>query len=792
MASGTPPDVSQRRLWDRLTADCPSFLYLALFYAGYVLAAGFGQWLAIIPDIGITLWPPSGLFIATLILNPKRSWPCWVAAGFLAETTCNLFWFHNPLYVAVPIYVGNALEAMIGAWLVGRFCKRPVQLDTINEILALSLFGAAIAPVASATIGSATLAWFGLQPFTVAWPLWWIGDATGVLLIAPLTIVLVQDWRDLVRVSVARVVEACLLALVFLGACALSLGGYLPFAYIIMPPLLWAAVRFEFKGAAVLLVMLAVMTAVFTVTGVSQFTGDPETQKQHHVMMQLFLAISAFSALVVAAVSRQHQQALLRLKRLNAELESRVAERTATLRESELQLRLAQEAAELGTWENNFVSGKYLWTAQVRDLIGVGPDDPASLDLLMSRVHPDDRGAIEAEITGIRQLRQDRPYRREFRVIRPGGAVRWLEDQGRVEYGENGHAGRAVGILRDVTDRKTYEQQAQFLAREVNHRAKNILSLVQAIARQTAASSPVDFVPRFLKRLHALAASQDMLINSGWKGAELRDLIGTLLAHFKDLIGERIILEGPTLRIKASASQALGLAIHELATNAGKYGALSGDDGIVTVAWSVGQGRSGESIFAISWVERGGPPVTPPGRRGFGTTVIETMTKLSLQADVAFDFKPDGLSWRLECPAAQVLEERAAAQAAALPGRSTARVLVVEDEAVAALDVASELEGAGYKIVGPAANVEQAMRLLAQQGCDAAVLDINLGPETSAPVAARLIELGVPFVALSGSTLEERPPIFRNAPFLAKPMDCAQLIDVLARFTVAPPAASAG
>ena len=168
----------------------------------------------------------------------------------------------------------------------------------------------------SATVGSATLAWFGVksQTFAAVWPLFWIGDATGILLVAPLALVVIQNWRSKAQLSAAQWMEAGVLGLIFLGVAALSLSGYLPSAYIIMPPLLWAAVRFEFKGAAVALTLLALITMAFTISGASQFVGDPESQRQKQVMLQLFLAISAFSALIVAAISRQHQQAVLTLR----------------------------------------------------------------------------------------------------------------------------------------------------------------------------------------------------------------------------------------------------------------------------------------------------------------------------------------------------------------------------------------------------------------------------------------------------------------------------------------------
>src|SRR5262252_8568741 len=188
--------------------------------------------------------------------------------------------------------------------------------------------------------------------------------------------------------------------------------------------------------------------------------------------------------------------------------------------------------------------------------------------------------------------------------------------------------------------------------REVNHRAKNMLSLVQAIARQTAAREPEDFIGCFTERIQALAANQDLLIRNEWQGVDMEDLVRAQLAHFADLVGSRIGVHGPKLHLNAAAAQAIGLALHELATNAGKYGALSVDAGHVDVGWQFDDG----GIFTMGWTERDGPPVSPPRRRGFGSTVITWMAKRSVDGEVELDYAPSGLVWHLTCPAANALE----------------------------------------------------------------------------------------------------------------------------------------
>jgi two-component sensor histidine kinase len=172
-----------------------------------------------------------------------------------------------------------------------------------------------------------------------------------------------------------------------------------------------------------------------------------------------------------------------------------------------------------------------------------------------------------------------------------------------------------------------------------------------AIAHQTATQNPEDFIERFSDRIQALSANQDLLVRNEWNGVEVEDLARAQLAPFAGLIGSRIAVHGPKLRLKAASAQAIGLALHELATNAGKYGALSTNTGRVDIFW----GCDGDT-FTMSWTEREGPPVSAPKRRGFGTIVMQAMTERSMDGAVNLDYAPSGLTWRLTCPAVNALE----------------------------------------------------------------------------------------------------------------------------------------
>ena len=186
----------------------------------------------------------------------------------------------------------------------------------------------------------------------------------------------------------------------------------------------------------------------------------------------------------------------------------------------------------------------------------------------------------------------------------------------------------------------------------------------------------------------------------------------------------------------------------------------------------------------MSWIESGGPPVAKPTRRGFGSNVIDGMLRMSLGCDAEVDFAPTGLVWRIGCPADGLIESDVAPlprpngsaptqKPALVYGR---RILVVEDEPLIAMDFSQTLSAADYVVIGPANSVAQALALLAQFGCDAAVLDVNLGRETSEPIARELIKLGTPFVTTSGYSREQQPQIMQTVPLLGKPVSSAVLI----------------
>ena len=216
----------------------------------------------------------------------------------------------------------------------------------------------------------------------------------------------------------------------------------------------------------------------------------------------------------------------------------------------------------------------------------------------------------------------------------------------------------AEALYSAFAERKEREAHISFLLREMAHRGKNLLSVVQAIASQTArqTESSGEFVRRFSARLQSLASSSDLLVREEWRGADLRELIKSQLAPFVEIDGPRLLLNGPAVRVSAEASQSLGLALHELATNAAKHGALSVPEGKIAIEWQVTEGE-GQSRFQISWREEDGPTVRAPHRRGFGHVVIERMVAQALSGQVSMEFDPKGFRWSLDAPAVSVLRQ---------------------------------------------------------------------------------------------------------------------------------------
>jgi PAS domain S-box-containing protein len=310
-------------------------------------------------------------------------------------------------------------------------------------------------------------------------------------------------------------------------------------------------------------------------------------------------------------------------------------------------LRLAIDAADVGTWDFDIDTDKVVWSDRCYGMFGIKPGEAIDPGTFLARVHPGDQARVQEAMGLARDPTVRADYSIEFRAIgRDDHVERWLYVKGKVFFGDDDKAHRFVGAVVNITDRKRAELHLRLLVNELNHRVKNSLATIQAIAAQsfTGERALPQAQEAFSNRIVALAEAHDLLTRENWEGAELHDVTSRLA----DLHGgqARFELSGPSIRLSPKTALSLSMALHELATNAMKYGALSTPDGRIRVVWDLSP-DPGAARLDLTWTERGGPLVKPPTERGFGSRLIERGLAAELSGSAAIDFQPDGVVCRI-------------------------------------------------------------------------------------------------------------------------------------------------
>ncbi len=309
------------------------------------------------------------------------------------------------------------------------------------------------------------------------------------------------------------------------------------------------------------------------------------------------------------------------------------------LQESEERFRMLADNISQFAWIAN-PAGDVIWfNKRWLDYTGVSPEDPA--DDWRRQVLP------EAEIERVqanfrRSIETGRDWEDTFPLRGKDGQTRWFLSRARPICNDEGRIVWWFGTNTDITEQREQAEQIRVLLMELNHRSKNLLATVQALARRSADGNR-EFIARFEDRLRSLAVNQDILVRRAWREVPVRELVEGQLAFFGQAPGE-LAIAGPDCALVPRAAEIVGMALHELATNALKYGALASAGGHVTVGWD-----NPADSFSIWWHESGGPPVRPPERTGFGTTVIRDLPRRALDAAVELEYAPDGLRWSLSC-----------------------------------------------------------------------------------------------------------------------------------------------
>jgi PAS domain S-box-containing protein len=302
----------------------------------------------------------------------------------------------------------------------------------------------------------------------------------------------------------------------------------------------------------------------------------------------------------------------------------------------------------MGSWDWDLTRGECVWDEGQCRIFGVDPSSfsvtPANVRALL---HPED---IEKLEQALRRICADaQSYQAEFRVRRPTGELRWCIGTAAATLDGNGRLARVSGVTVDITERKLTEERQVLLAREVDHRARNALAVVQSIVRLTRATTIEDYVAAVEGRIRALSRAHMLLSRSRWEGADIRKLVEEELAPYRTGESETFAAIGPEVMLQPATAQALALALHELATNAAKYGALALSSGRVAVSWTA-QPDPGGTRLRLTWQETGGPIVVQPQKQGFGSRLLQRVLATQLQAQVTMDFQEEGLRFSMTMP----------------------------------------------------------------------------------------------------------------------------------------------
>ena len=476
---------------------------------------------------------------------------------------------------------------------------------------------------------------------------------------------------------------------------------------------------------------------------------------------------------VFADLYRKNRQ----LERLNAELEERVVARTAELQastqrlmQSEQRRSLALAAGNMGSWDWDLSTNKIVWDEGQHAIYGVSPAEfvvtPASFKVL---ILPEDWERLQVGMDAL--LRDGAPHQAEYRIRRPNGEIRWCASIAAASQDETGKVVRISGVTMDITERKEAEERQALLAREVDHRAKNAMAIVQSIVRLTKADSISEYANVIEGRIKALSRAHALLSDTRWQGAEMAKLVEEELAPYRSGHADRIRISGPKVVLEPTTAQTLALALHELSTNAVKYGSLSQASGRLELNWDVLPDE-----IVVTWRESGGPAVQKPSQTGFGAKIITSSIERQLEGKVAFDWLPEGLFCELRAPRRHssnstsdtVVSLPAANASKKLPSE---RILIVEDEALVAMILEDQLADLGISVTATCASVPDAMRAIEKNAPQAAILDVNLRGQLVYPVADCLMDRGIPFVFVTGYGRESIDRRYSFVKVLEKPVE---------------------
>lgn len=432
----------------------------------YILAGKFGLTHAFLNASATAVWPPTGIALVALLLFGINLWPSVFVGAFIVNVTTT-----GALASSFGIATGNALEAILGALLVNRFANGAHAVERAQDLIKLALLTGLVATPVSATIGVTSLALTGSvtwKEYASVWVTWWLGDSVGAWLLCPLLLSWVLNMG--VRWTRARAGEAMLLlatlvvvAGVVFGGIGLGGGTPLPFEFLCIPVLLWAAFRLGPRETTTAVFILSLIALHGRLVDVIPFV--PASRNDVLVLLQTFMGVASITVAAVAALVQDQRRAEERVQAFNRDLELRVQKRTEELARSEERLMEAQRVAHIGSWEWDVITDRVWWSEELEQIYGVASGDSVrSYPAFLERVFPGDRRLVEETIG--RALADGKPFGFEHRIVRPDGTVRTLYAGGHIVGDGSGHPMRMTGIGQDITESKRQEAERAELFRE--------------------------------------------------------------------------------------------------------------------------------------------------------------------------------------------------------------------------------------------------------------------------------------------------------------------------------------
>ncbi len=782
----------------------------------YFAAAKLGLTMAFSAEQVTLVWPPSGIALASIVLLGRR----WVVPGialgaFLANATT-----HEPLGTAAGIAVGNTIEALVGAWLFER-ARAHSALDRLRDVLALVALAAALSTTVSATIGVASLCLGGVQPWSASgmlWWTWWIGDALGDLVTAPL--LLVWAMAQPVLLPSERRGEAAMLLLTTLvvGAVVFAeryvgpLAGY-PLHYAVFPLVIWAALRFGQRGTATVTFVTASLAISSTVRGSGPFTGDPVEESLF--MLQLFMAVVAVTGLLLGAAITERDVAR---RQVNREYDR--------LQTSEQRLRFALAAGRMGVWDWTIATGDVKWSDNLEAIHGLTPGSfPGTFEGFRRLVHPDDHARVDAAIA--RAVEDGTDYEINYRNVRSDGSVGWINGIGHIQCDAHGRPERMIGVAMDATERHRMtgelaahardladaaQRKDEFLAM-LSHELRNPLAPLHTaleLLRRGVGEHALDIAERQLKQLVRLV--DDLLdvsrITQGKivlrkEPTALDDVVARAVDSVRPLLDERghaFDLRLPAERLWVDGDPArLTQVFANLLGNAVKYTLEGGSIALVAEAAAdrvmirvrdTGVGIPADLLPRVFdlFVQGDRSLDRSHGGLGLGLTIVRRLVELHGGRVEARSPGEQGCEIVVDLPrlAVTFVPKPTRAPEPIQPA-AVARVLVVEDNDDAAESLLELFESLGHE-VRVAATARAALEVVEQWTPTVVVSDIGLpgmnGYQLVRALRGRKTLDRTMFIALSGYGRDEDKQLAMEAGFdhhFVKPPDIDAIAALLGR-----------